>query len=177
MAVVGRMINTAIIGPTVLPQEEKGGLIDQLRRVEQSLIREIQKNRDQINGFISTGAPGSTDAEIQNIEGVWVTVTATAEGVQTFTHNMDLPVETHVGSNHTVTRPNVRWTNVCFSHGDRDGGDSQTGAPGDTDNYSLVFRHGDTVAANSIPLYFGCDKVVDATNEVTIDVFFIPAET
>ena len=126
--------------------------------------------RDPAETGLASGAAQATstlagghNGTLLNIEGAWVTLDIdTVDAVETFTHNLDVPVE-------SAGVPNVNWLVFRLEH------DGTLAAA--TSALSISYETPDTVAVNEIDLRLYSDGVrtVDGTHPVRATLFFTRA--
>lgn len=147
----------------------------------ESLIYRVRVLESILNGEIDFGYPndGTGVQQLLNVRGAWVSVSLTnanqlgtgAGAPVTFTHNLNLPVQTVA----TGSLPNVRPFCVFFTHGDKTGANAAPAAVANQAHNSLHFRMGDTVTADAIQLRVHSGLVPTAVAPLLVEVFFHPA--
>ena len=148
------------------------GILSQVRELSGIVDREID---------IGVPDDGNGSTVVQNIRGAWAIATLTnsnelgsgAGSPVTFTHNLDLLVETVTGPPAT-TLPNVRPLAWMFTHGSKSAPSNPTAAANQAHS-SFYFRLGDTVAADSIEMRVHSGLTINATDPLLVEIFFTPA--
>ena len=193
MATISEPITTRY----VVPIFETGGSVlpRDLQAVEEVLIREVIRNRQEINGNMSFGFPNADDnGQIDNILGSWVTITLNeaadlgtgGNSPITCTHNLDLTFDTNIfdpeGVNRIVDLPNVCWWIARSVYGDTSGTNAGPTRVANTAANLVqpwcIHYVQDAVTRDAIDLTFYLDTAIvpSSTEPVVLNMFFIPAE-
>lgn len=149
-------------------QDFTGSGGDPLSAELRALERRTKLLEDLLRSGLSFGVPTSINESgtasgqrIGHMRGAWVHQTISALGTNTFTHNLGLPTP--------AGKVNVRWLVFGWQH---DGNGAGTG-----DTLSVNYQGG-TVATDSIQLYVTAAgaRTVDGTHQLTVDLYFVPAD-
>lgn len=148
----------------------------------EALTYRVRQLEAIINGELDFGYPDDGDGvqQLLNIRGAWVSVTLTnsnqlgagAGAPVTFTHSLNLPVQTNAAGDDL---PNVTPVIVRVVYGDKTGVNAAPAAAANQAHTTLHFSMGDTVTADEIQLRVHSGLTVGATTPLNIDVFFHPA--
>jgi hypothetical protein len=184
MAIIPITGSKVLTLPSIIPDGDVDPL-NLIYQLENNITADLQLIKKEINGRISFGAPETSEPS-SNIQGVWVTktitdnTTTTNSTAYTFTHGLDRGVVTiasPIASPTTTTYlPNVRWFLGAVTYGDKTGTAAPPAAITSAVHVDLRFNVRDTVTANEIDLRIGLTGLDPSTADLTLDVFFIPAE-
>lgn len=148
----------------------------------ESLVFRVRQLESILNGEIDFGYPddGTGTQQLLNIRGAWAKTSITnvnqfgagAGAPVTFTHNLNLPVQT---TSRGDTLPNVRPFGWFFTHGDKTGVNAPPAASINVSSCTFHFKLGDAVTADAIQLRVHSGIVATAIAPLLVEIFFHPA--